>query len=106
MSDLSSMIDDTTERLLRKIDNWEVPKSDKEYVTIEKEVWESTLRVSMERAGKIETLQKQLETQRKEHCIAIDGLRTCLLNCRNYFTSNNLEYFVNQIDKTLDIYRS
>lgn len=33
----------------------------KETVTIEKEVWESTLRVSMERAGKIETLQEQLD---------------------------------------------
>lgn len=60
MSDLSKMIDETTKRLLKKIDNWEVPQSDKEYVTIEKEVWESTLRISMERAGKIETLQKQL----------------------------------------------
>lgn len=68
MSDLSSMIDDTTERLLRKIDNWEVPQSDKEYVTIEKEVWESTLRVSKERAGEIEMLQKQLD-------IAIDTLK-------------------------------
>lgn len=61
MSDLSSMIDATTERLLRKIDNWEVPQSDKKYVVIEKEVWESTLKASMDRAGKIETLQKQLE---------------------------------------------
>ena len=54
----------------------------------------------------LERTKKQLETQRKEYCIAIDGLRTCLFNCRNYFTSNNLEYFVNQIDKALDIYRS
>lgn len=61
MSDLSSMIDDTTERLLRKVDNWEIPQSDKKYVTIEKEVWESTLKASMDRAGKIETLQKQLD---------------------------------------------
>lgn len=61
MSDLSSMIDDTTERLLRKVDNWEIPQSDKKYVTIEKEVWESTLKASMDRAGKIETLQEQLD---------------------------------------------
>lgn len=68
MSNLSSMIDDTTERLLRKIDNWEIPQSDKKYITIEKEVWESTLKASMDRAGKIETLQDQLE-------IAIDTLK-------------------------------
>lgn len=61
MSDLRSMVDDTTERLLKKIDNWEVPQSDKKYVTIEKEVWESTLKASMDRAGEIETLQKQLD---------------------------------------------
>lgn len=42
-----------------------------ETVTIEKEVWESTLRVSMERAGKIETLQKQLAIAVK----ALDSLR-------------------------------
>lgn len=71
MSDLSKMIDDTTERLLRKIDNWEVPQSDKEYVTIEKEVWESTLKASMDREGEIETLQKQLD-------IAVKGIKAVL----------------------------
>ena len=54
----------------------------------------------------LERTKKQLENQKKEYCIAIDGLRTCLLNCRNYFMSNNLEYFVNQIDKALDMHRS
>ena len=71
MSDLREMIDDTTERLLRKVDDWEIPQSDKKYVTIEKEVWESTLRVSMERAGKIEMLQKQLD-------IAVKGIKAVL----------------------------
>lgn len=65
MSDLISMIDDTTERLLKKIDNWEVPQSDKKYVTIEKEVWESTLRQSMEKIVKLERLEGQLEKSLK-----------------------------------------
>lgn len=54
----------------------------------------------------LEWAKKQLEKQKKDYCIAIDGLRACLLNCRNYFMSNKLEYFVNQIDKALDIYRT
>ncbi len=77
MSDLIDMIDDTTERLLKKIDNWEVPQSDKKYVTIEKEVWESTLRVSMERAGKIETLQKQLDIAVKSIKAVLDDELFC-----------------------------
>lgn len=60
-----------------------------ETVTIEKQVWESTLRVSMDRAGKIETLQDNLdvkeamiknytaeiETQRQQLAIAIEALK-------------------------------
>ena len=61
MTDLKDMIDDTTERLLKKIEDWEIPQSDKKYVTIEKEVWEATLRRSMENTAKVETLQKQLD---------------------------------------------
>ena len=62
MSDLSSMIDDTTEKLLRKIDNWEIPQLDKKYLTIEKEVWESTLNCSMV----LEAENKQLKELLKE----------------------------------------
>lgn len=97
MSDLSSMIDATTERLLRKIDNWEVPQSDKKYVVIEKEVWESTLKASMDRAGKIETLQKQLD-------IAIDTLR-CYGNPNNWDGNRFTNFFAtwqlarNNLDK-------
>lgn len=40
-------------------------------VTIEKEVWESTLRASMNRAGEIETLQEQLD-------IAVKGIKAVL----------------------------
>lgn len=61
MSDLSSMIDDTTKRLLKKIEDWKIPQSDKKYVTIEKEVWESTLRQSMEKTVKLERLEGKLE---------------------------------------------
>lgn len=78
MSDLSNMIDDTTERILRKIDNWEIPQSDKKYITIEKEVWESTLKASLDRAGKIETLQKQLD-------IAINTLKRIKTQSELYF---------------------
>lgn len=55
---------------------------------------------------KCERLQKQLEQMRrehKEHYIVMDELRTCLFNCRNYFVSNNIDFFVNQIDKILKI---
>ena len=59
-----------------------------ETVTIEKEVWKSTLHASMERAGKIETLQDELdvkeamiknytaeiEKQRQQLAIAIKAL--------------------------------
>lgn len=62
MSDLSSMIDDTTERHLRKIDNWEIPQSDKKYTAIEKEVWESTLNRSMVLEAENAQLKEILET--------------------------------------------
>lgn len=48
----------------------------------------------------------RLEAQKKEHCIAIEELRGCLLNCRDYFRSNGLQYFVDKINQTLEQYGS
>lgn len=61
MTDLKDMIDDTTERLLKKIDNWEIPQSDKKFITVEKEVYESVLRVNCNKIAECERLQKQLD---------------------------------------------
>lgn len=69
MNDLSSMIDDTTERLFRKIDNWEIPQTDKKYIAIEKEVWESTLNRSMV----LEAENAQLKELLKECRYELDG---------------------------------
>ena len=55
------MIDDTKERLLKKIDDWEIPQQDKKFITVEKEVYESVLRVNCDKIAECERLQKQLD---------------------------------------------
>lgn len=95
MSDLISMVDDTTERFLRKIDNWEIPQSDKKYI-------EMTDLTEEWKKGK-------LEEYKRYYCKTVGGEDIFMARCHNkgqndeWWTLENEKYSYNNVYHIKDI---